>query len=1636
MVCSGCYTAVDPSLPWTTHTPQVCNVAKGHFENSEVAARCANHPDQDSPPKLLIGNICPTCSPNTTVRIIEPNILRNISPNSNPHTVIIYTIGPNSEVCNLIDPSRCGNNACLCKKPQTSIESNAQQQFWRTYTVSVTNSFDHNLSLENAPSDSDNPSPPQSPASNADPRESDVEFDSDDENYDAQTLVQCYKMRRADMFAYAIANPPVTVKPRDFLWEYVDEILHFMRTSETLRNRETESFKMWLWVHTIFIDTQKNDLEKGRDLFNKKKINTYNFMVPGFNGGLTKKIMENVLADLHDKFETLDEQMAGSGWAFQKCTNIKICMASVEHRLIEKTTPTGRILNGYVAYHQGYRGVGKIINFNYTGKGFRDKPDVCREWDRNTSPCVIYALKSYKIYHNKDLPDQDVIVKNLLSSECPDKYKKITKDAIRNTELVIPPNILRNGVELKDFAALENANKIPMAVYYIRPAKIKKKKDNSVSEDVTITCLRAPKPEVIKECGGFDNICYVGLISPDHVVLIPDMNEYMQTVFARKRKKGNKYIPEDIRDRRCPFCFGVLRSKQMVLDHVASGVCNSGSSQPPRVVMPPRGSTIKSTNGLPTESPNMSIILDMESRLIPPQNLPREDYIFDTDNIYDSTFTVKEHVIHHHVPQSVGMLFLNHKKEVIDYQAIVSDDVQYTFPDFLTSQIEKHSKEINLHLCDKAYLTTKQEKQFQYARRCLACNCNFKNGSAKHRHHDHRIKPVLNGNEVVTGNYIGPLCSRCNFKATGKRRVASCVMHNATNYDMNMLMKGLTSDKKRIKDITVLPKGNTGYINVKFRNASFIDSCSFIQSSLANLVDLKCRGFSPSELERSVPITVHQVGKLFGKDVTKYLGRKQVYPYEIAKCLRDLRNVTEYPEKIHFYNTLTGKDISDEDYDFGLVVWNSIKKYYEEELGKRMTLEVLHRYYLCSDVCLLGDVWSWYSELIAQDFQMDISSCLTGPSLVYKAALKMGETDLELLSDYSMFLDFEQNLHGGLVSLTQRKISCNTQDMGARYDASPTRRDESLLFLDWNSMYPTILTRSLPYGNFEYVGDIEPFKCMKNLMEFDTSDASDVDYFLIVDIKIPENVKCHFDDFPLVAVNCDINKPSPHTCSIGSMPNQSKNVKLISGHFDMKSHGVDLELLQFYISIGVIVTDVHRVIRYSKKPFFKPFIDHCAEQRMKNIDKPVLNAIYKLLGNSLYGKTIMDTRKYSTISRLCSEDEINKEISHPKYKEIRKLSKDCYLVTRSKEQIFFSSPAYIGTIVLQKAKLANLKLHYTVVKPSASDFPQELIHFCDPGLKEVIIRSREIIQSIYLTYSDTDSLLYHLVFKNKGLTLVNAFNETFLREFLDRSNFNVLEKKCDFRPGQYGKLKSEISDNVPQVAYFISPKVYSIELRKRLSLDTSVDVLTRTREDPSDVSFKRVAKGVDRTQLGTAIDQSVYRNVYEETMKCPQIYNCSFRFNPRISAMSTLAISKTPLSLRDDKRFWIDKDVSVAYGHELSFEHGFNTSDILCVKGGHIAWENDVPNVGLSLDEEGDVDLFNILCDLDDNESESESDPFAGCTTDDDDGPTIVFENESDLDENPLRNMHKREIIRGGDDDNDDDDYYGFSCHQTKKIKF
>ena len=122
---------------------------------------------------------------------------------------------------------------------------------------------------------------------------------------------------------------------------------------------------------------------------------------------------------------------------------------------------------------------------------------------------------------------------------------------------------------------------------------------------------------------------------------------------------------------------------------------------------------------------------------------------------------------------------------------------------------------------------------------------------------------------------------KCNMEMTNKRNLTICVFHNGGNYDLPLLLEDMVeTDGINLSDIKIMPKDGTSYYNLKYgKQLSFIDSYSFIPSSLAHLVDLKCK--EGKDLEEVLPITFETVKKSrFNSDpeVLQYLGKKTNLP--------------------------------------------------------------------------------------------------------------------------------------------------------------------------------------------------------------------------------------------------------------------------------------------------------------------------------------------------------------------------------------------------------------------------------------------------------------------------------------------------------------------------------------------------------------------------------------------------------------------------------------------------------------------------------------------------------------------------------------------------------------------------------------
>ena len=97
---------------------------------------------------------------------------------------------------------------------------------------------------------------------------------------------------------------------------------------------------------------------------------------------------------------------------------------------------------------------------------------------------------------------------------------------------------------------------------------------------------------------------------------------------------------------------------------------------------------------------------------------------------------------------------------------------------------------------------------------------------------------------------------------------------------------------------------------------------------------------------------------------------------------------------------------------------------------------------------------------------------MSAPGLSWEACLKKTEVELEILTDYDMFLVVENGIRGGICQATHMYTKANNKYM-KNYDKSI--EPSYIAFLDANNLYGWAISQTLP---------VNGFKWMKYLSEF------------------------------------------------------------------------------------------------------------------------------------------------------------------------------------------------------------------------------------------------------------------------------------------------------------------------------------------------------------------------------------------------------------------------------------------------------------------------------------------------------------------------------------------------------------------------
>ena len=741
-----------------------------------------------------------------------------------------------------------------------------------------------------------------------------------------------------------------------------------------------------------------------------------------------------------------------------------------------------------------------------------------------------------------------------------------------------------------------------------------------------------------------------------------------------------------------------------------------------------------------------------------------------------------------------------------------NEDVAQIFVNMLEEDVKSIYKRFGKP--KKMIFGTKEREEFDEATECWICHGEL--GLDRVRDHCH-----------LTGIYRGAAHNKCNLQYR-RPKFIPVVFHNLSGYDSHLFIKNLgvtegnincipNNEEKYIsfsKDIVVgeYTNKNGKIVDIK-QQLRFIDSFKFVASSLDKLVE---------NLDKNCCVNTGQFYK--GKQLS-LLMRKGVYPYEYASSCERF-NDEQLPPKEAFYSKLSGEGISDDDYKHAHAVWDEFDM---------KTFKDYHDLYNVSDVLLLADVFENFRDVCMKNYQLDPAWYYTAPGLAWDAALKKTGVELELLSDPDMLLMFEKGIRGGISMISNRHGKANNSYMGDEYDDK--RATKYITYLDANNLYGWAMCKPLATHGFKWMDDDELTSWKKHAC------------ILEVDLEYPKQLHDLHNDYPL----------APERLVLGKVE------KLVPNLNDKTKYVLHYENLKLYESLGLKITKIHRGIKFEESPWLKKYIDLNTDLRSK-ANNEFEKDFFKLMNNSVFGKTMENIRNRVDIRLVNSEAKAKKLAAKPNFKHCNIFDENLVAIHMKKTKLVFNKPVYLGMCILDLSKTLMYDFHYNYIKNKFHD-------------------------KATLLFTDTDSLAYEIETEDFYKDISGD-----VRGFFDTSNFpkghsSGIEVGCNKKV--VGMFKDEAGGKIIREFVGLRAKLYAYKMHEGKE--------------------EKRCKGVKKAVVKRSINFEDYKT-------------CLFTGNPQTRTMNVIRshghelfteeVNKIALSANDDKRVILEDGIhTLAHGH-------------------------------------------------------------------------------------------------------------------------
>ena len=329
------------------------------------------------------------------------------------------------------------------------------------------------------------------------------------------------------------------------------------------------------------------------------------------------------------------------------------------------------------------------------------------------------------------------------------------------------------------------------------------------------------------------------------------------------------------------------------------------------------------------------------------------------------------------------------------------------------------------------------------------------------------------------------------------------------------------------------------------------------------------------------------------------------------------------------------------------------------------------------------------------------------------------------------------------------------------------------------------MSQALPTGGFEWTDPPSTQELIDH-----PSDA-DKGYILEVNLEYPEELHDAHNDYPLAAERLKVDNAwmSDYQLDIlrqvyGGAPHVEVE-KLVPNLRNKERYVLHYRNLQLYLSLGMKLTKIHRTLRFHQSPWMEPYIRLNTELRKKATSDFEKN-LYKLMNNSVFGKTMENLRKRVDVKlvRSYEEDKMRRLIADPSFARATVFNDNLAAIHMHKTKLLLNRPVYVGMSILDLSKHHMYDLYYNILKKKYGDRCRLLYTDTDSLLIE--IQTEDVFADMAATADLYDTSDYP-----KDHPLYSATNKTVLGKMKDECAGAPIAENVGLRPKMYSILRAD-----------------------------------------------------------------------------------------------------------------------------------------------------------------------------------------------------------------------------------------------------